>query len=96
MTPVVPVAPGVGVAAMVGVVVTVGWTVGVTVMLGVGVGVAPPRTKISVVDGNPMCIGWLIDVITRVIVTLVLLPISIRTSLTMHRNSWNKPEATRS
>ena len=66
---------------MVGVVVTVGWTVGVTVMLGVGVGVAPPRTKISVVDGNLMCIGWLIDVMTRVIVTLVLLPISIRTSL---------------
>ena len=71
----------VGVAPMVGVAVTVGVTVGVTVMLGVGVGVAPPRTKISVVDGMLMCIGWLNDVMTRVIVILVLLPISIRTSL---------------
>ena len=77
------VAPGVGADPIVGLVVTVGWTVGVTVMLGVGVGaaVAPPRTKISVVDGMLMCIGWFIDVMTRVIVILVLLPISIRTSL---------------
>ena len=80
-----PVAPmvlvGVGVGVGVGPMVGVAVTVGVTVMLGVGVGVAPPRTKISVVEGILMCIGWLIDVMTRVIVILVLLPISIRTSL---------------